>query len=93
MNAINLKVRNMTCGSCVAHVKKALGALEGVSGVDVDLASGRVIVSGVRLPATDVLLNTLNAAGYPGAAESPRNASSDASGAKTNRRSGGCCCG
>ena len=38
------KVEGMTCGHCVAAVTEELSKLDGVSHVDVDLASGRVTV-------------------------------------------------
>lgn len=95
MSTIDLKVNGMTCGSCVSHVKKALGGLAGVSSVNVDLASGHVNVSGERLPSTDVLLNELNAAGYPGAVETSPDTqdSCSASRPESRPRSGGCFCG
>lgn len=46
MNTIDLQVEGMSCGSCVKHVTQALQPLPGVSGVAVDLPSGRVKVSG-----------------------------------------------
>ena len=39
-------VVGMTCGHCSAAVTEEVGAVPGVSGVDVDLASGRVTVRG-----------------------------------------------
>ncbi|MCS6786598.1 MAG: heavy-metal-associated domain-containing protein [Thiobacillaceae bacterium] len=44
MQELNLKVGGMSCGGCVASVKRLLGAIEGVAEVDVDLAQGRVRV-------------------------------------------------
>ena len=46
MNIVDLQVEGMSCGSCVKHVTQALLPLPGVSGVEVDLQSGRVKVSG-----------------------------------------------
>ncbi len=39
-------VTGMTCEHCVAAVSTKVGELPGVSSVDVDLASGRVVVHG-----------------------------------------------
>jgi copper chaperone len=39
-------VEGMTCGHCVASVREEVGELEGVEAVDVDLATGRVTVTG-----------------------------------------------
>jgi copper chaperone len=41
-----LKVDGMTCQHCVMAVKKALESVEGVSGAEVDLASGSAQVQG-----------------------------------------------
>lgn len=38
-------VSGMTCGHCVASVSEEVGALDGVTGVDVDLATGKVVVT------------------------------------------------
>lgn len=38
-------VVGMTCGHCVASVSEEVGAIAGVENVDVDLDSGRVIVT------------------------------------------------
>ena len=37
-------VTGMTCGHCVRSVTEEVGRIEGVTKVDVDLASGRVTV-------------------------------------------------
>lgn len=37
-------VKGMTCGHCAAAVTEEIGELSGVTGVDVDVASGRVVV-------------------------------------------------
>ena len=40
------KVNGMTCGHCVASVREEVSGVEGVEAVDVDLASGRMVVTG-----------------------------------------------
>ena len=42
----NYHVSGMTCSHCVLSVKEEVSEVEGVESVDVDLASGRVTVSG-----------------------------------------------
>ena len=37
-------VKGMTCGHCVAAVTEEVGKLDGVTGVEVDLATGAVTV-------------------------------------------------
>jgi len=39
-------VVGMTCGHCVSSVHEEVSELEGVQSVDVDLGSGRLLVSG-----------------------------------------------
>ncbi len=39
-------VTGMTCGHCVHAVTEEVGKIDGVDGVDVDLDSGRVTVTG-----------------------------------------------
>ncbi len=41
-----LKIDGMTCGHCVAAVKRALERVQGVGSADVDLAAGRARVDG-----------------------------------------------
>jgi copper chaperone CopZ len=40
------EVTGMTCGHCQTAVETEVGAVPGVTGVDVDLAAGRVEVHG-----------------------------------------------
>jgi len=57
-------VTGMTCGHCVASVREEVGELAGVSGVEVDLTSGRVdIASDAPLEADDIA-RAVSAAGY-----------------------------
>ncbi len=55
---------NIKCGGCAGAIEEALGKLDGVQAVAVDIASGRVTVTaddGLR----DSLAATLKACGYP----------------------------
>ncbi|MBC7220811.1 heavy metal translocating P-type ATPase [Candidatus Bipolaricaulota bacterium] len=61
---VQFPVQGMTCASCVAHVKKALSAVPGVKGAEVNLATGRATVNlgeDVPLPS---LVQAVRAAGY-----------------------------
>lgn len=58
-----LSVEGMSCGHCEKAVKGALSSLDGVSSVDVDLASKQVIVEGENLQ-DDSLKNAIEDAGY-----------------------------
>jgi copper ion binding protein len=42
----NFTVRGMTCDHCVASVTEEVSEVGGVERVDVDLASGRLVVAG-----------------------------------------------
>lgn len=45
METVNLEVQGMTCGGCVASVKRVLTSLSGVENVDVTLKPGRASVA------------------------------------------------
>lgn len=47
--AIELNVTGMNCGHCQKSVEKALGEIDGVRGVTVDLKGGRATVTGEDL--------------------------------------------
>ena len=64
MNTIDLHVEDRRCGGCVRPVIQALQPLPGVSGVEVDLQSGRVRVSGELAQGGDPLVMALTGAGY-----------------------------
>ncbi|MFF3443871.1 heavy-metal-associated domain-containing protein [Streptosporangium sp. NPDC002721] len=46
MSTATYTVTGMTCGHCVSSVKEEVGEVPGVTGVEVDLQTGRVDVSG-----------------------------------------------
>lgn len=56
-------VKGMSCNHCVMTVKNALGSIEGVSNVEVELDNNRVIVEGENL-IDKVLKETIEEAGY-----------------------------
>jgi copper chaperone len=45
-NAREYAVNGMTCGHCVMSVSEEVEQVPGVTGVEVDLTAGRVVVSG-----------------------------------------------
>lgn len=95
MSTIDLEVQGMSCGSCVKHVTQALQALTGVSGVEVDLASGHVRVSGDFPQGSSPAISALSTAGYPAqlAASSEAIAASQTSGCQPGAGGrSGCCC-
>jgi len=57
-------VDGMTCGHCVAAVTEELAKLDGVSHVDVDLASGRVTIDSSHPLDTAAVAAAVDEAGY-----------------------------
>ena len=58
------QVEGMTCGHCVAAVQSEVSSIAGVTGVDVDLASGRVIVSSAAPLDPEAVRAAVEEAGY-----------------------------
>lgn len=56
-------VNGMTCSHCVLSVREEVSEIAGVSGVDVDLASGRLSVTGEQF-ADDAVREAVAEAGY-----------------------------
>ena len=88
MNAIDLEVQGMHCGSCVKHVTQALQPVMGVSAVAVDLQTGHVKVSGDLKQGSGPLISALMAAGFPAALST-----SIVSVSSPQKSGGGSCCG
>jgi copper chaperone len=59
-----IRVKGMTCGHCAQAVTKALSALPGVSGVQVDLQTGLVTFEQSREIPREELSRVIRAAGY-----------------------------
>ncbi len=59
---IRLNINGMTCGHCVAHTKKNLEAVPGVSEVEVALEPGAAVVRGDV--DADALIAAVKEAGY-----------------------------
>jgi copper chaperone CopZ len=53
----------MTCGHCEAAVKQEVGGVPGVSGVDVDLDTKYVVVTGTGLD-RDAVVAAIDEAGF-----------------------------
>jgi copper chaperone CopZ len=63
MTTSTYTVEGMTCGHCVASVREEVAEVPGVAGVEVDLASGRLNVSGDDVPDSAVKA-AVEGAGY-----------------------------
>ena len=59
-----LKIEGMMCAHCVAHVQKALAALDGVSDVNVQLEGGVAAVTLTKDVPDEQLMNAVKEAGY-----------------------------
>jgi copper chaperone len=57
-------VTGMTCQHCVNAVTEEVGGIDGVTAVDVDLASGRLRVHGERTLDDDEIRAAVDEAGY-----------------------------
>ncbi|WP_030427216.1 heavy-metal-associated domain-containing protein [Allokutzneria albata] len=60
----------MTCGHCVASVTEELSEVPGVTGVEVELSSGTVTVTGTRPLGADEIAAAVTEAGYALASDS-----------------------
>ena len=59
-----LKIEGMMCSHCVAHVKKALESVDGVSSVDVSLDNKSAVVTLAKPVDNAVLTAAVKDAGY-----------------------------
>ncbi|WP_378734025.1 heavy-metal-associated domain-containing protein [Nocardia brasiliensis] len=57
-------VTGMTCGHCVSSVKAEIGKIDGVTSVDVDLATGAVKVDSTAPIADTDIAAAVDEAGY-----------------------------
>ncbi|MEV0297300.1 copper ion binding protein [Nocardia sp. NPDC050710] len=57
-------VKGMTCGHCVSSVKSEIGKIDGVTSVDVDLATGAVRVDSTAPVADADIVAAVDEAGY-----------------------------
>jgi copper ion binding protein len=57
-------VTGMTCGHCVAAVTEEVSAIEGVESVEVDLATGSVVVTAATDPTREQIAAAVDEAGY-----------------------------
>ena len=57
-------VAGMTCSHCVASVREEVSEVPGVTAVDVDLATGRLVVTGEGANAEAAIRAAVETAGY-----------------------------
>ncbi len=65
MSTSTVIVSGMTCGHCASSVREEVGALAGVTDVEVDVASGQVTISSSAPPIEpDAIRVAVEEAGY-----------------------------
>ncbi|MGA6203494.1 heavy-metal-associated domain-containing protein [Nocardia testacea] len=64
MSTSIIAVAGMTCGGCASKVRAEIGALDGVTGVEADPATGRVTVESGATVDPDAISTAVEAAGY-----------------------------
>lgn len=64
MATSNLTVSGMTCNHCVQSVQSEIGKLDGVTSVEVDLASGQVTIQSNDTLDPSALAAAVDEAGY-----------------------------
>ncbi|WP_338855291.1 heavy metal-associated domain-containing protein [Gordonia hongkongensis] len=64
MSTSTVIVSGMTCGHCASSVREEVGALAGVTDVEVDVASGQVTISSSAPIEPDAIRGAVEEAGY-----------------------------
>ncbi|MEU2034215.1 heavy-metal-associated domain-containing protein [Nocardia amamiensis] len=64
MSTTIVTVTGMTCGHCVASVNREINGIPGVTGVDIDLSSGRVTIASDGPVERGVIAAAVDEAGY-----------------------------
>lgn len=65
MDTVTIKVDGMTCGGCVASVKRVVQAVPGVENVDVSLERGEAVITYDGAKAQPAAFRTaIDAAGF-----------------------------
>lgn len=60
-----LKVPDITCGGCAGSIKKALGNVQGVNQVDIDIATKTVTVQHDKGLPREEIVKVLDRVGFP----------------------------
>jgi copper chaperone len=64
VDTLEILVTGMTCDHCARAVREEVSALPGVSAVDVDVAAGKVVITGSPVPGQAALREAIAEAGY-----------------------------
>ena len=64
MSSTDYTVRGMTCGHCAGSVTAEITKIPGVTGVQIDVAAGRVSVESDQPVSADAVTEAVEEAGY-----------------------------
>ena len=64
METRSITVTGMSCDHCARAIRAEIGKLPGVAEIDVDVAAGRVRITGQALPGDAALRDAVEEAGY-----------------------------
>jgi copper chaperone len=64
MSTVTVTVTGMTCGHCASSVREEVESIPGVTGVDVDLDSGKVTIDSDGPIQPDAIQGAVEEAGY-----------------------------
>lgn len=64
-NTTKVTAPDIVCGGCAASIKKALGNVEGVKEVDVDVETKAVTIEHDSAVSRGTIIDTLDRAGFP----------------------------
>lgn len=64
-NTTRVTAPDIVCGGCASAIKKALGGVEGVSSVDVNVETKAVTVEHESKVGREKIIETLDRAGFP----------------------------
>jgi copper chaperone len=64
-NTTKVTAPDIVCGGCASAIQKALGNVEGVAKVEVDVATKAVTVEHERAVSREKIIDALDRAGFP----------------------------
>jgi copper chaperone len=93
MTTLTLSIDGMTCGHCVANVRRALESLPDVHVQDVRIGSAQLHVANASSTTLRPILAALAEAGYPASVQTPGATTAATAPAASPKSGCGCGCG